>query len=50
MISFIIPAYKTEPFIRRCLDNVCNQTYRDLDIILIDDGSPDRCGEIDVYN
>lgn len=46
MISVIIPAYKTEPFIRKCLDSVCNQTYRDLDIILIDDGSPDRCGEI----
>lgn len=45
-ISVIVPVYKSEPYIRRCLDSVIGQTYRDLEIILIDDGSPDNCGAI----
>ena len=45
-ISIIIPVYKVEPFLRQCLDSVINQTYKDLEIILIDDGSPDHCGAI----
>ena len=45
-VSVIIPVYKTEPYLRQCLDSVLNQTYRDLEILLIDDGSPDLCGEI----
>lgn len=46
MISIIIPVYQVEQFLVRCLESVCNQTYRDLDIILIDDGSPDDSGKI----
>ena len=45
-ISIIIPVYKVEPYLRRCLDSVIAQTYPNIEIILIDDGSPDRCGEI----
>lgn len=45
-ISVIIPIYKVEPYLRQCLDSVVNQTYRNLEIILIDDGSPDNCGKI----
>ncbi len=45
-ISVIIPVYKVEPYLHQCLDSVINQTYRDLEILLIDDGSPDRCGVI----
>ena len=45
-ISVIVPIYKVEPYLRQCLDSVVGQTYRDLEIILIDDGSPDRCGAI----
>lgn len=45
-ISVIVPVYKVEPYITRCLDSITNQTYRNLEIILVDDGSPDRCGEI----
>ena len=45
-ISVIIPVYNVEPYIRQCLDSIINQTYRDLEIILIDDGSPDNCGAI----
>ncbi len=46
VISIIVPIYKVEKYLRQCLDSVVNQTYRNLEIILIDDGSPDRCGEV----
>lgn len=45
-VSIIVPVYKTEKYIRRCLDSVAGQTLDDIEIILIDDGSPDSCGEI----
>lgn len=44
MISIIIPVYKVEPYLDRCIESVVNQSYRELEIILVDDGSPDRCG------
>lgn len=46
LVSVIIPVYKVEKYIRQALDSVMNQTYRNLQIILIDDGSPDQCGQI----
>ena len=46
LISIIIPVYKVEPYLRKCLDSVVQQTYRNLEIILVDDGSPDSCGAI----
>lgn len=46
LISVIVPVYKVEQFIHRCVDSILNQTYTNLEIILVDDGSPDRCGEI----
>lgn len=45
-ISVIVPVYKVEPYFRKCLDSIVNQTYRNLEIILVDDGSPDNCGVI----
>lgn len=46
MISVIVPVYKVERYLRQCIDSIRNQTYRDLEIFLINDGSPDKCGEI----
>lgn len=45
-ISVIVPVYKVEPYLRQCLDSIVGQTYKNLEIILVDDGSPDRCGAI----
>lgn len=46
LVSVIIPVYKTEKFLDHCIQSVVNQTYSALEIILIDDGSPDQCPEI----
>lgn len=46
LISVIIPIYKAEPFIRKCVESVLNQQFENVEILLIDDGSPDRSGEI----
>lgn len=46
MISVIIPIYNVEKYLPKCVDSVINQTYKDIEIILVDDGSPDRCPEI----
>lgn len=42
-ISVIVPIYKVEDYLHRCVDSIINQTYTNLDIILVDDGSPDNC-------
>ena len=46
LISVIIPVYNVESYLRKCLDSVITQTYKNIEIILVDDGSPDHCGEI----
>lgn len=49
-ISIIIPVYKVEQYLEKCIDSVCSQSYRNLEIILVEDGSPDRCYEMcDLY-
>lgn len=45
-ISVIIPVYKVEAYLEECLDSVVKQTYRDTEILLVDDASPDGCGAI----
>lgn len=46
LVSVIIPVYNVEAYLKRCLDSVVNQTYKNLQIILVDDGSLDNCGVI----
>lgn len=42
-VSIIVPVYKVEPYLDKCVSSIVNQTYTNLEIILVDDGSPDNC-------
>lgn len=46
LITVIVPIYNVEKYLNRCVDSIINQTYTNLEIILVDDGSPDNCGKI----
>lgn len=46
LISIIVPVYNVEDYIEECLESLVKQTYKNLEIILIDDGSTDNSGEI----
>lgn len=46
LISIVVPVYKVEKYLDDCIVSIINQTYRNIEIILVDDGSPDNCGEI----
>ena len=46
LISVIVPVYKAEAYLEKSVKSIINQTYKNLEIILVDDGSPDRCGEM----
>lgn len=45
-ISIIVPVYKAEPYLHRCVDSILNQTFTDFELILVDDGSQDNCPAI----
>lgn len=45
-VSIIVPVYKVEPYLSRCVDSILGQTFLDFELILVDDGSPDNCGAI----
>lgn len=46
LITIIVPVYKVEKYLSRCVDSLLKQTYKNIEIILVDDGSPDNCGKI----
>ena len=46
LISIIVPVYKVEKYLARCVDSILCQTYKNFELILVDDGSPDKCGEM----
>ena len=43
LISIIVPVYKVEKYLDKCVESIVEQTYKNLEIILVDDGSPDNC-------
>ena len=45
-ISIIIPVYNVEKYLDRCIDSIINQSLKDIEIILVDDGSPDNCPQL----
>lgn len=46
LVSVIVPVYKTEKYLKKCLDSICNQSYKKLEIICVNDGSPDNSADI----
>lgn len=46
LVTVVVPIYKTEKYLDRCIDSIINQTYQNLEILLIDDGSPDKCPQM----
>ena len=46
LISVIVPVYNVECYLKSCIESILMQTFNDFELILVDDGSPDHCGEI----
>ena len=46
ILSIIVPVYKVEPYLEKCIKSIIGQDFEDFELILVDDGSPDRCGAV----
>ena len=46
LVTVVVPVYKVEQYLDRCIESIVSQTYRNLEILLVDDGSPDRCPQL----
>lgn len=46
LVSIVLPVYKVEPYLRQCMDSILNQSYKNIEVICVNDGSPDKCTEI----
>ena len=46
LVSLIVPVYKAEKYIYQSIDSLLAQTYNNIEVVLVDDGSPDNCGKI----
>ena len=46
LVTIVLPIYNVEKYLNRCINSIVNQTYKNLEIILVDDGSPDKCSQM----
>ena len=46
LVSVVVPIYNVELYLKECVDSILSQTYKDIEVILVDDESPDSCGKL----